>query len=418
MTSIQSQPHGTAMPVAEEQVPKSSHSASAGSSPAGVAIPVPGDVSGEQLEMAKVLEDASGEPADASSDDGEAEPATNANGAPWLPPPGADLSADYLAALLSFYNSQSAEFQIAPLQEQLKTRNEGQLQELERSNKIIDKNIALAKKATAARKASGIMGWVKKSLNIVTLAVGLQAISKFGGPGGTMFKAMAAGVLINTIMRLSSDISTGLGGPKLPESMSAALQLATVALLKEVVHDDKLAESLGLLMSGLIGCYTGAVVTDPAFAGQLAGGAAMLGGTGEAKAEMVMAYTTVAATVATAIAIMALSGGAGGAGTGMQALQAANAVIGVTQAAVSIYDAKVNFDVAMLRAKQVELMAKNKEISAHITRLQSQWEDAREELNRVIEALNSNYSVIASILNSDHENKSGIIARMNGRATV
>lgn len=404
--------------------PSSASAGASGATPAGAAAPLPASVPAEQAAMALMLEDASSgsstSPDEASS---SAEPVSNSSGAPWLPPPGTQMSADYLVALCSFLSSQSAENQFKPLQGQLDMKTRNQLEELEQANRNIAKSIENAKKMAAKRKAGGILGWIKRAVTIVALVVTVAAVTMVSGPAAPVVAAIAIACLLNALMGMASDISKAAGGPQLPGSMSAALQMGMVALCQEIMHDDDLARTVGILCSGVIGVASGAWLADPAFAGQLAMGAAVLGGTGEDKASMVAAWTTLAAVVAATVVLFLMARPPRGAAVNearmqTKSLQAAKSVTGVTQAGLGVYEAKVNYDIQILQSMQLRFQAQDKLFSASITRLQSEWDAVMVELNRVVDSLSKTNSVLAQILNSDGENKAGILARMNGKATV
>lgn len=419
MTTIQTRPHDVGPDAAAPSNTPRTHPAAAGGTPAGVAEPTSSTVPDALLESASLLEDSSGGGAASAPAADDVEPTSNSNGAPYLPD--SSMSADDMTAYLSVLNSKIASAQAQSLQTQLQTKNRQQLDELDRSNAIIAKNIEAAKQAAARRKTHGILGWVKKAVTIVAAVVAVAALTFISGPAAPLVAAVAIGCLLNALMSMASDISVAAGGPDLPGSMSAALQLGMVALLTEMTHDEKLANSLGTMLSGLVGCISGSVLMDPGFAGQLVGGAAVLGGTGDQTAAMVMAYTTLAAAVVTAVLLFAVGGGGAAADrvdTATKVIKATRAISGITQAGVGAYDTKVKFEIDSLQARQMRFQADNKEISALIARLQSQVDACHEELKRVIDQLSGNNQVIAGILSSAYQQMSRTIAHMGGRATV
>lgn len=426
MSAIQTPPERHPVPATPLSAAASAAAGGAtAATPAGIAAPMPAEISSAQLEMANLLEESGGDSSSAAeADDGDAavksEPVSNTNSAPWLPPPGTMMSADYLAMMCSFYNSKSAENQLAPLQQQVKSKTRQQLDELQRSNEIIAKNIEAAKKAAAARKSHGILGWIRKAVTIVAAVVAVAAITFAAGPASPLVMAVAIGCLLNAVMSLSSDVSSALGGPPLPNSLSSALQMGLTCVLQQFLDDD-LAAGLGMMLSGLIGCFAKGgvgVLVDPSFAGQLVGGAAMLGGTGEAKTAEIFGYTTMAAAVVASVVVFTMTGPQDLQGTVDRAIKATNALSGLSQAALGIYQAKLTVEIGDLQARQMRFQAANQEISALISRLQSQWSASKDEMARVIDSLNSINGIIADILNGEAEQKSGMLAQWNGRATV
>lgn len=427
MTStIQTPPHAAAE--APTGVPALSQSAArpATATAAGVAEPMSAQVSGEQLEMKVLLDDASSGASASAQETQDAEPTSNTNGAPWLAAPSTTpLSAADLADWLSVMNNESAENQIGPLKQQLDLKNTQQTQALERSHALILKNIDLAKQADARRKASGIMGWIKKAVTFAAAAVAVAVISFVAAPVAPLIIAVAVGALLNSSMSMASDISAACGGPKLPDSLSAALSAGLTVLLVQAGVDQDLATGLGMVLSGslaLVACLAtggaGAVMADPGFAGQLVGGAAMLGGSGEGMTQTVAGWTTVAASVVTAVALIALTGPMELTDTASMVLKATKTFSAATEVGTGAYQAKIDLELGRLRADQIDLQADNAQIAALITRLQSQWEAVRDEMNRVIAALNDNNAVISDILNGENEQKSRMLAQLNGRAAV
>lgn len=419
MTTIQTRAHGSGIAPAASATATTTTSSSGGATPAGMAEPTAATDPSALLASATLLEDSSGGSSASAVPGDEVEPTSKSNGAPYLPD--ASMSADDMAAYLSVLNSQSASAQANSLQTQLQTKNRQQLDEIDRSNAIIAKNIEAAKQAAARRKTHGILGWVKKAVTIVAAVVAVAALTFISGPAAPLVAAVAIGCLLNALMSMASDISVAAGGPQLPGSMSAALQLGMVALLTEMTHDEKLANSLGTMLAGLAGCFSGGVLVDPGFAGQLVGGAAMLGGTGDQTAAMVMAYTTIAAAVVTAVLLFAVGGGSAAADrvdTATKVIKATRAISGITQAGVGAYDTQVKFEIDSLVARQMRYQADNKEVSALMSRLQSQVDACHDELKRVIDQLSANNQVISGILSGAYEQMSRTVANLGGRATV
>lgn len=427
MTStIQTPPHGAS---ASSNAPSGASQPLAGqatTTPAGVAEPMSTQVSSEQMAMKLLLDDAASGSAASAPESAEVEPTANSNGAPWLATPSTTpLSAADLADWLSVMNNESAENQIGPLQQQLKTKNTQQMQALERSNALILKNIDLAKQADARRKAGGILGWIKKAATFAAAAVAVAVISFVAAPVAPLVIAVAVGALLNASLSMASDISQACGGPALPDSMAAALSAGLTALLVQAGVDKDMATGLGMVISGslaLVACLaTGnpaALMADPAFAGQLVGGAAMLGGSGEAMTQTVAGWTTVAASVLTAVTLIALTGPMALTDRASMVLKATKTFSAATEVGTGAYQAKIDIDIGRLRAQQIDLQADNAQIAALISRLQSQWEAVKDELNRVIAALNDNNAVIADILNGDQEQKSRMLAQFNSKAAV
>ena len=93
-TTIQAPPRGTVPASSAPESGRSASAATATATPAGVAEPLPTQVSSEQLAMQVLLDDASGGSTVAADTTEEAEPTANSNGAPWLATPaGASMSA-------------------------------------------------------------------------------------------------------------------------------------------------------------------------------------------------------------------------------------------------------------------------------------------------------------------------------------
>lgn len=422
MTTIQTPPQGTGAQPGAATGPAPRRAATA-ATPVGVSAPASSDVSSALLEMSYLLDESKGgSTPDAEATSVQSEPVSNSNGAPWLPPPGTMMSADDIAMMCSFYASKSTEDQLQVQMGRLTQKTNKQLEELDRSNKLIEKNIEAAKKAKAARKTHGILGWIRKSVTIVAAVVAVAALTfATGGAAGPLVMTVAVGALLNALMSFGSEISPELGGPDLPNSMSAALQLGLTVALQKCGAGDELANGLGMMLSGLIGCFMkGGVglLVDPAFAGQLVGGAAMLGGTGEEKTAFIFAGVTVAAALVSTVVLFRMANTQNLDDTVGMVTMAADGINGMTQASLGAYQAKLTFAIGNLQAKLMNSQADLMEIGAIISRLQSQWELSKDEVNRIIDSLSTMNAIIADILNGEYEQKSGMLAQMNGRATV
>lgn len=425
-SSIQTSPHGAdAVPTTTPGLAKAAADSTA--TAAGVAAPMPAQVSSEQLEMKLLLDDAAGgSPSSGAEDTKDAEPTSNTNGAPWLPDPSqSSMSAADIADFLAVMNEKMATDQVGPLQAGLKAKNAQQQQALDRSRELILKNIDLAKKADARRKASGILGWIKKSVTFVAAAVAVAVISVAVPAAAPALTLVLIGAFLNSAASLASDLSVACGGPELPNSISSALSAGLTILLEEAGADEDLAKGLGMVMSGamaLVACFAtggaGAVMMDPGFMGQLVGGSAMLGGSGEAMTNSVTGWTTVAATAITALALLAFTGPLQLSDKAFMVLKASQVMSAGTQVGTGLYQAKIDLELGALKAKQMEFKADATEIGAAISRLTSQWQAIKSELDRVIRALSDNNGIIADILNGDQEQKSHMLSNMNSKATV
>ena len=347
------------------------------------------------------------------------------------------FSAEDLAAALLVLQGKTQESQLRTAKEGLETSRVKTEQSNEKAlNKILEAN-EKAKEAASKSKAMGILGWIGKIAGfiaaIAAVAVAAVATVASGGAAAPLLAFAVIG-LVGATISLASAVSQELGGP--PLEISSLLNKAFTAMLEAFGMDKEDAEKFGRMIAGAVGVATLAVLVDPALAGDLFAGIALVAGADEMQAAIVATVFTVAATLAMAIATVVLTAGAG---TGSAVANVASsaskisdgaikmataagkitqAVGGLTQAATSITAGGIGIAKAHDERDIENLRADKKEIDALLMKLQMQMEEEREEIRKVMEQIMDGYNVVMNMFSDAAASRQQLTANIGGRGAV
>jgi hypothetical protein len=187
------------------------------------------------------------------------------------------------------------------------------------------------------------------------------------------------------------------------------------------VPKDK-AEQAGKMMSGMIGLLSGAVLVDPAFAGQAFGGFAELVGADAMQAAIVTGVFTAVATIAVAAVMIIASGGTnagaaidGIAKTVMTAAKIGQAVAGITSGAAAVAQGGIGIAQAYDERDAATIQADKKLVDAIIAKLQKQMEEDREQIKKVMEEMMEGMNIVSQMIAGAAQSRSQITSNLAGK---
>lgn len=348
---------------------------------------------------------------------------SNSNGAPLIDGVQINFSPEDLAVALTVLQGKTQEAQLATAKEGL-TTNKKKLEEknqqaMEKINKWIDD----CQKAAAKEKAAGIFGWIVKIAGFIAaaIAVVVAAVATVASVGGaSALLALAVVGLVGATISLASQISQAAGGPAL--ELSTLLSKLCTGMLQAIgVPKDK-AEQAGKMMSGMMGLMSGAVLVDPAFAGQAFGGFAELVGADATQAAIVSGVFTAVATIAIAVVMVVASGGTNISGVvnGMSKLvltgaKVAQAAAGVATGGAAIAQGGLNIAKAHDERSGAIAQADKKLIDAMILKLQKSMEDDREDVKKVIQEMMDGLNIVSQMIAGASNSRMQIASNLSGK---
>jgi hypothetical protein len=348
---------------------------------------------------------------------------SGSNGAPSIDGVMFDFSAEDMAAALLVLQGKTQDAQLSTAREGLVTNKKKMEEKNAASMKKINEWIKACEDAAAKEKSGGIMGWFKKIGTFIAAAlavvVAVAATAATGGAAGPLL-ALAVIGLVGATISLASAISQEAGGPALELSTLTA-KLCTVVLEACGVPKDK-AEAAGKMMSGMAGLMTGAVLVDPAFAGNAFGGFAELVGADAMQVAIVTGVFTAVATIAIAVAMVVATGGASAPSTiasiaGMVKTGAAIAqgAVGLATGAVGVAQGVNKLEIAKDERTANLAQADKKQIDAIIAKLQKQMEDDREEIKKVLDEIMQGMTIVSQMINSAGQSRSQLASGLLGK---
>lgn len=380
-------------------------------------------------------------PASGTKAEGGIPGVTNANGAPAIDGVALNFSAEDMAAALLVLQGKTQEAQLTTAKEGL-TSNRKKLEEKHHeAMKKIDDWIQKCKDAEAKSKASGIFGWISKIVGVIaaaiSVAVAAVATAASGGAAAPLL-ALAVMGMVGATMSLASQISQAAGGP--PLELSSLMSKLCTSVLKACGVPEEQAEKAGKMMSGIAGLLSGAVLADPAFAGQAIAGFAELVGADANQSAIVSAVFTVVATIAIAVVAMVASGGASGADsaskmvdagrkvadsalktadTATKLAQAGQVVTGVVGGTSTVVQGGINIAKAHDERDAANALADKKSINAVILKLQKQMEDDREEIKKVLDQIMEGMNIVSQMINAAADSRAQLSANLSaGKANT
>ena len=345
---------------------------------------------------------------------------TNANGAPQIEGVNLSMSAEDMAAALLVLQGKTQEAQLSTAREGLTTNKKKLEDKNQKAMEKIQDWIQKCKDAQAKEKAAGIFGWLVKIVSVVAAAIAVAvaaAATVASGGAAAPLLALAVIGLVGATMSLASQISQSAGGPAL-ELSSLMAKLCTTVLTACGVPEDQ-AEKAGKMMSGLAGLMSGAVLADPAFAGQAFSGFAELVGANANDAAIVAGVFTVVATIAIAVVMAVATGGASVADSLGKTVAAgariAQAACGIASGAAAVTQGGLNIAKAHDERDAANIQADKKAIDAVIAKLQKQMEEDREEIKKVLDQIMEGMNVVSQMINSASQSRTQIASNLSGR---
>ena len=348
---------------------------------------------------------------------------SNANGAPSISGVQINFSPEDLAAALVVLQGKTQEAQLTTAKEGLSTNKkkleEKNAQAMEKINKWIDD----CQKAAAKEKTAGIFGWITKIAGFIAaaIAVVVAAVATVASAGAASpLLALAVIGLVGATISLASQISQAAGGPAL--ELSTLLSKLCTGMLQAMGVPKEKAEQAGKMMSGLMGLMSGAVLVDPAFAGQAFGGFAELVGADATQAAIVSGVFTAVATIAIAVVMIAASGGTNVASavegiskTILTGARIAQAAAGITAGAGSVAQGAVNVGKAYDERSAATAQADKKLIDAMIMKLQKSMEDDREDVKKVIQEMMDGLNIVSQMIAGASNSRLQIASNLTGK---
>ncbi len=334
-----------------------------------------------------------------------------------------EFSAADMAAALLVLQGKTQDAQMSTAKEGLATNKNKMEEKNAASMKKINDWIKACEDAAAKEKSGGIMGWFQKIGTFIAAAlavvVAVAATAATGGAAGPLL-ALAVIGLVGATISLASAISQEAGGPALELSTLTA-KLCTVVLEACGVPKDK-AEAAGKMMSGMAGLMTGAVLVDPAFAGNAFGGFAELVGADAMQVAIVTGVFTAVATIAIAVAMVVATGGASAPSTINSIASMVKTGAAIAQGAVGLATGGLAVAQGVNKLEIVKdertanlAQADKKLIDAIIAKLQKQMEDDREEIKKVLQQIMDGVQLVSQMINSASDSRSQLAANMVGK---
>lgn len=278
------------------------------------------------------------------------------------------------------------------------------------------------KAETASNWFSTIFGVVAAVVSLVVAAVATVAT---GGAAAPLL-AMAVIGVITTSISLVNQVRATQEPPQEPfDSFSQWAGKQMSNMLVGFGMDKDKADKLGSTLSGVAGILTGAVLIDPAFAGQLMGGIAEALGADETQLAIVKTSFTLLAGLATAVVMMVACGKipAGEVMNGMTkilditskvgGLLTAGLAIGAGGAAISSGIAKV--EGADLKKDAESKLVDKKKLDAMLIELQAAAEQAKDDLKKLLDEIQNGMATVSAMISAGGESRSQIATNMGGK---
>ncbi len=373
-------------------------------------------------------------------------------GAPQIGGVTMDFSAEDMAAALLVLQGKTQDAQLRTAKEGL---DAARLKADHANKKALDKIDTMIKKAAEAaakQKALGILGWIGKIAGFIAAAVAVVvaacATAASFGAGAPMLAFAVIG-LVGATISLASGLSQELGGPAL-ELSSLFNKLGTWLMQNVLGLSEEDAAKAGKMFAGALGVMTGAVLVDPALAGDLVAGFAELVGADAGQSAIISMVFSVAFTITIGIVSAVASGGSSAAGsavnvagkvttTGAQtASQVAKAVqtaektantmvraakiaqglAGVVQGATTVSTGALGIAKAADERDIEHARAGKKEIDALLVKLQQQMEENTEEMKKVIEQIMDGYNIVSAMFNDAANSRQQLAANIGARTAT
>lgn len=352
--------------------------------------------------------------------------------APVLDLPTLAFTTDDMAILLTALRSKTFEEQIKTGKEGLEIDRKKSEDINDRAMKKIQEWIDKCKEADEKGKAGGIFGWLTKIFSFIAAAIctALAAVAT-AVTGGAAAPLLAVSVILlaGTTLSLASAISQECGGPALEPS--AWLSDVMTKMLVSFGMDEKQAKSLGKILATVAATVvTGgaALAVDPQLMGNLAGGIAELSGAPKDTAMWLNMAFTMAASLAVMVVATVMTGGAAMtqavdkmskfAAMAMKVGRAMQAGAGITAGATQVGHGAMQIEAADAQHSADRSMAQKKELEALLLKLQKLMEEGREDLKKIMQAVQEMMSVCIRMLTTNSETHLQLIDKIGATRTT
>ena len=354
---------------------------------------------------------------------------TNRNGAPSIGGVSLAFSAEDMAAALLALQGKTQDQQMKNAtqgilidQQKMADNNTKQLAKIDEWITKCAEAAEKEKAATASNWFSTIFGFVAAVVSLVVAAVATVAT---GGAAAPLL-AMAVIGVVTTSISLVNQVRATQEPPQDPiDSFSTAVGKLMSNMLVEFGMDKDKADKLGSTLSGLVGVMTGAVLIDPAFAGQLMGGIAEAFGADETQIAIVKASFTLLAGLATAVVMMVACGKipAGEVVNGMTkilditskvgGLLTAGLAIGAGGAAISSGIATI--EQGHLQKDADSKLVDKKKLDAMLIEMQAAAEQAKDDLKKLLDEIQSGMATVSAMISAGGASRTQIATNMGGQ---
>lgn len=296
----------------------------------------------------------------------------------------------------------------------------------ERTLKKIQEWVDKCKEADEKDKAGGVFGWIAKIFSFIAAAIctALAAVATVAtGGAAAPLLAVSCVLLASTTLSLASAISQQCGGPAL-EPSSWLTGLMTKMLVGFGMNEEQ-AKSLGKVLAGVaVGVCTMGVgfAVDPELVGNMASGIAELCGASKEASQWIGMAFTIAAMLAVMVVTCVVTGGASMAKAvadmekiariAMNVGRAMAAAAGVTAGVGDVGQGAMKIEAADAQRSADKAMADKKELAAFLVKLQKLMEDGREDLKKIMQAVDDMMTACIRMLNSTSDSHQQLLKRM------
>ncbi|WP_292933881.1 type III secretion system translocon subunit SctE [Noviherbaspirillum sp.] len=337
--------------------------------------------------------------------------------APELDLPTLGFTTDDMAILLTALRSKTFEEQIKTGKDGLEIDRKKTEDINDRAMKKIQEWIDKSKDALEKDKAGGIFGWLTKIFSFIAAAIctALAAVAT-AVTGGAAAPLLAISVILlaGTTLSLASAISQECGGPALEPS--AWLSDLMTKMLVSFGMDEEKAKSLGKILATVAATVvTGgaALAVDPQLMGNLAGGIAELSGASKDTAMWLNMAFTIAMSLALMVVATVMTGGAAVtqavdklskfAAMAMKVGRAMQAGSGIAAGTTQVGHGAMQIQAAEAQHLADKAMANKKELEALLLKLQKLMEEGREDLKKIMQAVEEMMSNCIRMLTTNSE---------------
>lgn len=342
------------------------------------------------------------------------------NGAPLLEPPETEFSADFLTALLQYFSTASEHGQLeAQKGTVLVNSNKAKAVRAEQQEKL-EKWVKDCESAAKSRGIGKIFGWIAKGLALLGSVVALAAT---GGAAAPVVAVATIG-LISSALSIIDGLTTELGGFEF--SLSNGLSQLSTLVLTSLGASEENAQKWGKLIAGTLpAVLTLGVVyaVEPQLLTSAVTGIMELANASEEATKWLGMAVGIVASIGMAIAMAKLPSGPVDALGKLQSVLGSKVMSGMktgvslAQAGIGAAEGGFKIDSAFKQKEADKTLADKKDLDAFIARLNQIMEEAREEIQKLIEQIQDAALLISKIFN-EHSETTRFINSKQARLTA